>query len=292
MTWDYWESRPRIRPENGIRARAKRGRFGETWWAGRWIAALERITNEGRLERGRTYARGGQVLTLDVGMDGVSAKVQGSRVKPYQVSIRFRGLADAEWERVLDAMAGQAIFAAKLLAGEMPEQIEDVFADVGTSLLPAAAKDLVTDCSCPDWSNPCKHVAAVYYLLGERFDDDPFLMFELRGRSKEALLDALRERRGVAMTAADEGAATTAEGGTPAGEALETDPARFWRMGADAATLTFSFEAPPVDALPVRRLGAPPFWPDAPGFTTIMEQVYRTIGEHTYALVTDYPEDE
>jgi uncharacterized Zn finger protein len=69
--------------------------------------------------------------------------------------------------------------------------------EVGCSLLPAAQRDLATDCSCPDWSNPCKHIAAVHYLLGERFDEDPFLMFELRGRSKEALLAVLRERRGL-----------------------------------------------------------------------------------------------
>src|SRR5579864_7230343 len=197
MSWDYWDDYPRERrkPANGIKARTQRGKFGQTWWAGRWIAALERLVDSGRLSRGRSYARSGQVVQLDVGPEGVEAKVQGSRATPYRVSIRFRTLSKEEWDRVADAMAAEALYAAKLLAGEMPEQIEDVFLAAGTSLFPAARADLMTDCSCPDWANPCKHVAAVHYLLGERFDDDPFLLFLLRGRSKENISHALRVRR-------------------------------------------------------------------------------------------------
>lgn len=89
----------------------------------------------------------------------------------------------------------EAIYAAKLLTGEMPADIEDVFAAAGVSLFPDNSKDLETSCSCPDWANPCKHVAAVYYLLGERFDADPFLIFAVRGRSKEQIIDVLRARR-------------------------------------------------------------------------------------------------
>src|SRR5262249_57826084 len=104
-------------------------------------------------------------------------------------------LADARWEKVAEAMAAEAIHAARLLSGEMPEQIEELFAAAGASLLPAARGDLETDCSCPDWANPCKHVAAVHYLLGERFDADPFLIFELRGRTQAEIAEALRARR-------------------------------------------------------------------------------------------------
>src|SRR5207249_5250545 len=134
----------------------------------------ERLVNPGRLARGRSYARTGQVVSLDIGRDGVKAVVQGSRPEPYTVQIKFKQLTDAEWERVIDAMAGEALYAARLLSGEMPEQIEEVFAAAGASLFPAERGDLETDCSCPDWANPCKHVAAVHYLLGERFEADPF----------------------------------------------------------------------------------------------------------------------
>src|SRR5262249_42282729 len=138
---------------------------------------LEELVDPGRLSRGRSYARNGSVQTLVVGKDGVSATVLGSRPTPYRVSIRFAALSDTAWEQVTEAMAGEALYAAKLLSGEMPAEIESLFAAAGASLLPASEADLITDCSCPDWANPCKHTAAVHYLLGERFDADPFLMF-------------------------------------------------------------------------------------------------------------------
>lgn len=290
MSWEYWEGyRPRPRkPANGIRAQSQRGRFGASWWAGRWIAALERLCNAGRLARGRSYARSGQVVKLDAGTDGVKAAVQGSRARPYGVGIRFRTLSDAEWERVIDAMAGQALYAAKLLAGEMPEEIEEVFTQAGVSLLPATDEDLLTDCSCPDWANPCKHVAAVHYLLGERFDADPFLMFELRGRGKDALLAALRERRGGA--AGDVGAgAEEAPEEQDAAPLTALSPAAFWSSPAGAPSLAFAFDPPPIDALAAKRLGTPPFWTqggwkDGRDFDAAMEQVYRTIGDQARRL--------
>src|SRR4029078_13524021 len=118
------------------------------------------LVNPGRLARGRTYARAGQVVSLDAGREGVEAIVQGSRPDPYRVSIRFRRLSDADWVRVIDAMSAEALYAARLLSGEMPEQIEDVFAAVGSSLFPNTEDDMETRCSCPDWANPCKHIAA------------------------------------------------------------------------------------------------------------------------------------
>src|SRR3990172_238410 len=118
MGWyDYDRPKPR-RPANGIKAQTRSGKFGKTWWAGRWIAALERLVDAGRLSRGRSYARAGQVGELEGVPGGVAASVQGSRPRPYAVSIRFQPLADTEWERVIDAISMQAIYAAKLLTGE------------------------------------------------------------------------------------------------------------------------------------------------------------------------------
>ena len=280
MPWDEWgwpESRPR-RPANGIKARTQRGKFGQTWWAGRWIAALERLVDPGRLGRGRSYARSGQVVSLDVGREGVVARVQGSRPKPYQVRIAFKTLADAEWAKVIEAMAAEALYAARLLSGEMPEPIEEVFAAAGVSLFPAAQGDLTTSCSCPDWANPCKHVAAVHYLLGERFDEDPFLIFELRGRSQSEIAAALRARR--AGGAAPE---PVSDGEEPAGEAeaetepLPADPVAFWTAGGALDQLPIAFTRPPTDALPVKQLGAPSFWPDPAEFTALMERAYQAI---------------
>ncbi len=279
--WERYESRP-LRRADGIKAKTQRGQFGRTWWAGRWIAALERLVDSSRLSRGRSYARSGQVVQLDVGRDGVRAQVQGSRPRPYRVSIGFRMLSDTEWERVIDAMAAEAIYAAKLLSGEMPEQIEEAFAAAGTSLFPAAEGDLETDCSCPDWANPCKHVAAVHYLLGERFEEDPFLIFELRGRGKEEIAASLRARRAGGALVED---ATTAK--EPQEEdipLLSGAVEEFWSWPG-SGNLTITLEPPQADALPVKQLGPPPFWHARTDFIVLMEQAYKSIGEHALKLI-------
>src|SRR5262249_14354455 len=157
----------------------------------RWIGVLEGFQIGARLARGRSYARSGQVLSIATEEGRVTAKVQGSRPRPYDVTIQVKTISVQDWEKVLQALRVQAIFAAKLLAGEMPRDIEPVFKDVGLTLFPARLDDLKTSCSCPDWSNPCKHIAATYYLLGEEFDRDPFLILALRGMSREALMTRL-----------------------------------------------------------------------------------------------------
>ncbi len=270
----WWERHgPRL-PSHGIRAQTQRGSFGKTWWASRWIAALERLVNPGRLARGRSYARTGQVVSLDVDRDGVHAVVQGSRPQPYTVQIKFKRLSDAEWDRVIDAMAAEAIYAARLLSGEMPEQIEDVFKSVGTSLFPSDKNDMRTSCSCPDTANPCKHVAAVHYLLGERFDEDPFLIFLLRGRSQEEIVAALRARR----------AGGESEAVPETEQAVEPDLARFWSAPPQTEEVALHFALPESDALAVKRLGPPPFARDSAAFTAAMERLYQQIGEYALLL--------
>ena len=114
---------------------------------------------------------------------------------PYRISIKINHLTDAEWDKVLTRLSEQAIFTAQLLAGEMPQEIEQAFERAKVSLFPSNRRDLETDCSCPDYSNPCKHIAATHYILGERFDEDPFLIFRLRGRTQEQVMRELRKRR-------------------------------------------------------------------------------------------------
>ena len=282
--WERFHSEPR-RPANGIKAQTQRGQFGKSWWAGRWIAALERLVDSGRLSRGRSYARSGQVVSLDVGPEGVAAKVQGSRPTPYRVSIQFKRLPDDLWNKVADALAGEALYAAKLLSGEMPADIEQTFGAAGTSLFPAVGKDLQTECSCPDWANPCKHVAAVHYLLGERFDADPFLIFLLRGRSQEAIVDMLRARRaGTPASDAETADEPSVEPQDEAVPALAESLAAYWTVPTGAVDWGVTFTPPALDALPVRRLGAPPFGDNAEQFEQVMEEMYQTIGAHAYRL--------
>ncbi len=184
-----------IAVEGGLQARSRRGRIGDTWWSQRFIDALEAFGMGSRLQRGKRYARTGQVLSVEVTAGQVKASVQGSRTKPYRVFIETELLSGAEWDAVEAAMASSAVFAARLLADEMPEEIEEAFAAASTSLFPGSLHEINSACSCPDWENPCKHIAAVYYLLAEAFDADPFLIFAWRGRAKDELLAGLRARR-------------------------------------------------------------------------------------------------
>ncbi len=249
-------SRPR-QAKGGIKAQSKRGGFGESWWAKRWIQVLESFNIGARLSRGRSYARNGQVLSISIETGRTKAQVQGSRPKPYEIVIEVKTLSEPEWAKVLDALGGQALFAAKLLSGEMPQDIEPVFAEVGLSLFPAKLQDLKTGCSCPDSSNPCKHIAAAYYLLGEEFDRDPFLIFTLRGMSREALIERLGAKSSNAKPKMEAAPAAAARPGEP----LSVDVETFWN-GATPQ----SHESTPVVEIPrepaslLRRLGGFPFW--------------------------------
>lgn len=178
--------------EGGIKARSERGSIGERWWSRRFVDVLESFADSGRLSRGRSYARKGQVVDLRIRPYEVTAEVQGSDPEPYEVAVGIDPIDAATWASVEEALASQAVFRARLLAGEMPPEIEEVFAIFGVSLFPASPADLHVMCSCPDWVEPCKHAAAVLYLLAEAFDDDPFLVLAWHGRTKDELLTGLR----------------------------------------------------------------------------------------------------
>ncbi|MUG97534.1 hypothetical protein F7734_36510 [Scytonema sp. UIC 10036] len=165
------------------------------WWSQRWLDLLDSYRFKKRLERGRIYAREGNVLSIEFKGAKVLAKVQGSETEPYKVSLYLDPFSNEEWGYLAETMSQKAIFPAKLLAGEMPQNIEEVFTANGLSLFPFTLSDVHSKCSCPDKANPCKHVAAVYYQLGDRFSEDPFVLFQLRGRTKEQIIRSLRELR-------------------------------------------------------------------------------------------------
>ncbi|NUR82994.1 MAG: hypothetical protein HOY71_02775 [Nonomuraea sp.] len=188
MPW--FEAGKPIRVEGGLRARNQRGSIGSSWWSRRFIDILERVCDKGRLSRGRSYARSGQVLSIDLSAGLVTASVQGSRPAPYEITIRIEAYGEASWAAVERAIGEQAVYRAKLLAGEMPAEIEELFEALGLDLFP---RDLDMACSCPDWGWPCKHLSAVLYLLAESFDDEPFLVLAWRGRTREQLLGSLAD---------------------------------------------------------------------------------------------------
>ncbi len=276
----YREYFPRSRPRQargGIKAQSKRGSFGESWWARRWIEVLESFNIGARLGRGRSYARKGQVLSVDIDKGLVKAKVQGSRPKPYDIAIKVKVLSAADWKRLAKGLAEQAIFVAKLLAGEMPNDIEKVFDDSGLSLFPAKLNDLDTNCSCPDWSNPCKHIAAVYYLLGEEFDRDPFLIFKLRGLSREELVESLGEPKAAVKGKKSSGKAQPEE--EVPREPLPADPDRFWSGNPLPEDFFGPVETSPLAAALPKRLGNFPFWRGQERFIDVLEPIYRLASQ-------------
>ncbi|MGW6199782.1 SWIM zinc finger family protein [Kribbella sp. NPDC055110] len=200
--WQGWRRKGEDAGLPAAKGTGSRRSFGATWWGRAWLEALEQRArlDPGRLSRGRSYARRGSVLELMVSPGEVEAAVQGSRVTPYQVTVRIRAFSAAEWDAVLDVVSTQIGRVAALLDGELPpEVVEDVRA-AGLDLLPGAG-EVLTNCSCPDFAVPCKHSAAVCYLVADALDDDPFALLLLRGRRKDELLTALRSRRGGTTSA-------------------------------------------------------------------------------------------
>ncbi|MCI0694324.1 SWIM zinc finger family protein [candidate division KSB1 bacterium] len=285
--WDYFWHYPRSVPKavkDGIKTKSRGGSIGKTWWSKRWIGVLESFHMGARLGRGRSYARHGQVMSIDVQEGLVTAKVQGSRPKPYQIKIALKPLSQKDWNKVTEAMAEQAVFVAKLLAGEMPQNIEDAFEAAKVPLFPKSSRELETDCSCPDWANPCKHIAAVYYLLAEQFDDDPFLIFKLRGKSKEQLINELREKRAGAdafeeATGAEETELGVAFSTAPLEECLET----FWEAGAELAAFSANPALPEVEFAVLKRLGKSPFTIKNKNVSVLLEKAYETVSRAALA---------
>ena len=277
MSYYNYEYTKPIEVRGGIRAGSKRGAFGASWWARRWTRTLEEFQLGGRLSRGRSYARRGQVMSLDIQQGGVTAKVQGSRKRPYDVSITVQTISPQDWEHVQEAMAEQPIIAASLLSGRMPDNIEETFTAVGLSMFPNRRDDLETDCSCPDWSNLCKHVAAVYLLLGEEFDRDPFLIFRMRGMDREDLLGPEFRR-----------SAQTLKPPALPSEPLPLEVEEFWSNPLTVLQerdLAGPAIVPNADAALPQQLGRFPLWQGNREFVPAMQDIYHAASQRAVELL-------
>jgi uncharacterized Zn finger protein len=282
--------------------------FSRTWWGQRFIEALERFTDPVRLGRGRSYASGGRILDYTLANGTVTARVRGS-INPYfgvykepiyRTSITIKAIAASDWTTVIRRIVSRADLVTKLLMNEMPDTIEDAFSGLDLHLLPRSQRDIVTTCSCPDYANPCKHIAGVYYLLASALDRDPFMMFELRGLSRDdlraelarsplgrILASALRSNDVAAnpvesyytrptrelVSLAPPLATTSAGGGTSA-----TSHKEFW---TGAKRLPEPLKTPlqaSVSALLIKKQGDyPPFWHKDVSFIGVMEELYERV---------------
>lgn len=294
--WDDWRYYEPAQPRpvsDGIRTKTRRGAIGETWWSKRWIEVLESLGMGARLDRGRSYARRGQVISIAIEKGIVRSKVQGTRAKPYSVKIELKPLSAKEWDKATEAMAAQAMFAAKLLSGEMPQSIEEAFATAHVSLFPTSARELDTGCSCPDWANPCKHIAAVYYLLAERFDEDPFLIFKLRGLTREEIIETLREKRYQARP--EEEISTAVEDHSyeeTASVPLEECVDRFWEAGGALNSFSVHPALPEVDNAVLKRLGDAPFAVGKHNVASLLVKAYTVASSDALKLALDEPRGE
>ena len=266
MSYYYYYTPSTPRPvKGGIRSQSGGGR-GTSWWAKRWMAILDGFGMGARLGRGRSYARQGQVLSIDVGRGAVTARVQGSRSQPYLVSIGVKQLSPSEWQSLTSEIVKRPAIATELLAGRMPKNIEEMFLSAGLSLFPDRNDDMNTVCNCPDWANPCKHIAAVYILLGEEFDRDPFVIFKMRGATREEILEmaGLREKSSDTKTRQ-----------TVSPQPLPADPAKFWGgSNTDAPYTAGTAEIPAMAAALPKRLGSFPFWRGEEDFIAALRDVY------------------
>jgi uncharacterized Zn finger protein len=292
----WYESAPKKPPpERGIRMK----KAGITWWGQRWLEALENVLSGdyGRLARGRTYARAGRTHDLVVKGGKVTAKVTGSRTTPYEIAIELTELSAPAWKQAIDGLAKKAQFSAELLAGAMPQAIDEVFVEAGVSLFPKQRADLTTSCSCPDWGDPCKHVAAAHYVLGEALDRDPFLLFELRGRTKDQVFDALRAARGGgAKTPAKRGARSDAAPGdrsieVPTVKLGKLKPGDYDKPRQPLPALHFSFDEPLTDGAVLRQLGAPATWEGDASPADVLAPLVRAAAETARRIAMAEPGD-
>lgn len=269
--------------------------LGRTWWGQRFIAALEGFTDRGRLERGRGYSGDGRILAFNVSDGVVTATVRGN-VNPYygvyeepryEIRIEMAPISRKDWDKAIAHLGSNAALVAKLLMNEMPDNIDSAFGRVRLHLLPVSRRDFaLTECSCPDDANPCKHIAGVYYRLAGQLDRDPFLLFELRGLSRERLRQALSTTplgRALASLAEDRSSppdATDSFFTRPAPAATAPDYRTFWQGEQRLPSEIESASPPAVAAILVRKGGEfPGFWESDGSFVAVMEELYRRVRE-------------
>ena len=273
------------------------GELASTWWARRWTSTLDGFGWGGRLSRGRAYARNRRVVDVEVSPGIVRARVQDVRPTPFRIEMTVEPFPDAVWDRVVGALARQAIYTAKLLAGELPAEVVHLCDTAEAPLFPSHPDDIVMRCSCPEWAVPCKHVAAVHYAFAAELDRDPFLLFRLRGRTREELIAALRARRGSfgsagALRVETESAAPPADEPEPeTSEAIPVD--RFWGHSPELDGLHFEIRSPDVPGAVLRLLGRPPGWGGQDDLFETLHDLYQVASASVRdAALADLEEEQ
>lgn len=279
MSW-YYPTRKKMVVKDGIRAQS-RGNFGDKWWAQRWNQTLGEYNMGERLGRGRSYARNGRIKSINIQKGLITAVVYGS--SKYKVRISVSAIPASTWKNITTSIFSTPAVAAKLLAGEMPDSIEEIFTKNDTRLFPRL-DEIETDCSCPDWANPCKHIAAVYLVLGEEFDRDAFLLFKIRGMEREMMLKTAG-LRDISLDIKKQ-----IQGGKKDKRPVSANPDDFWGSH-DKIIESQQVEVPAVHATLVKNLGSFPFWRSEENFVKSMEDIYQAASELGIRALAGDPQD-
>ncbi len=266
-----------------------------TWWGQRFMEALEQFTDSARLQRGRAYARNGRIEEWKLEQNDIVARVRGNansyfgvyETPYYKTRIGLQPIAEKDWQILIQQIGNQAAFVSRLLLKEMPDNIEGPFQALNLRLLPYSAKDMRTQCSCPDYSNPCKHLAGLCYVLAEQLDHDPFLLFELRGIPRDRLFEQLQATplgKVLVIALAEEKSLPDAALSyyprpIPRPQPTSADPYAFWQGARHLPTELLPLTPAPSIPAAILKKGSeyPEFWSGATSFIDVMEQVYGTI---------------
>ena len=263
----------------GIRSQHAHSGPLRVWWSRRWTEVIERFRLGARLGRGRNYAVSGQVSQLEIASGMITARVQGANKEPYASTIRFRTVPEDGKTRLIEALRARPMLVARLLVGELPLEVEGFFRAAGCPLFPQRENDLSSRCSCPDYANPCKHLAAIYYLLGEAITKNPLLLLGVRGISRAELLGD------AALTAP--APAATARPDAPA----SVDLAGFYGSPhppfEDFGTAVKALTHAPL----IYRLGPLPFWRGQERFSDTLEHLYARAAARGWAVWAGEPLD-
>lgn len=269
----------------GVKFKLKAGESPRSWVTQRLLRVAESGATAEVYKDGLEYARLGQTKRLTIEDTLCEGIIQGRSDKPYTTLLALDHFDAESQERVVAAMADQVRYAAKLLAGELPSNIEDVFAPLGLKLFPAEPTDIKSKCSCPDWSEEepwCKHTVCLTGLLAERLGDEPMLIFGLRGMPPQELIDGLRQKRAVGVQGPGPAPVLLQHvpgvsdvPSPPLDDSLET----FWEVGRELRELDTPIEPPPVNCVLLRRLGPSPFPEGRFPLIGLMATCYQLIGE-------------
>ncbi len=254
--------------KDGIRARSKQGDFAQTAAGRQWISLLRSTSWSNRLDRGKRYARMGQVKDFKIARGEVSASVQGTQARPYKITVSLKPFSEKKWERVYTIVAENPLQYALLRAHKLNDDFLDLLSDHGISLLPGSTREIKASCSCPDVANPCKHIAAVIYIVGEALDENPFLLFQMRGQPFEDFLESVRKL--FPQSLSDEEVLT---------ESIHPDMStgRFWVAGGEFKKIDTFRRRPDVPCALLRLLGVPKFLPRTKSVQDQLENAYDLV---------------